>query len=603
MDARRSEPGSWSIRPFDSGEGTFWERWDACLARFFGAHAMLDARFLQPLVEAFGHPDLQVLTAGPDDDPDVMMIVECRRRGVYNTFMPAQLQVAPVLCRPGLPIDVTALFSALPASWLRFDFFNVDPLYFGPGLVPSDNIDAKIHAVTTNVDAARPFEEFWSVRPKKLRDNVKRYRKRADEDGLAPHMLVHEEPAAVLAALHRYGELESRGWKGRVGTAVSSSNEQGEFYAEVLSRYAEVDGAAAFELYFGEFLVASRLVIKTGGMAILLKTTFDEAYARFAPGRIAFHAVLEALFAAGDVKIIETYTNAQREQIDWADRSREVMNYSAYRYASLRRGVTFTRRAFRPGSVELNFSIATYDDFGAVPKTVAKLWEEYGERKPFASSEWFRNLHEHVGHDLGEMCVITLLNRAEEVHAILPCVKRSATGRSCEYLSLANYYTPSFEPIVDEARISRDEAIQRILGALALRDDWDALTLFPLHDSPDLAAFRAAAKRNLLACATFDETANWTQEIDDLESYRASLPATLRSTLARKQAKLAREGEGRFEVISAPREAAAAAKDFNLVYRSSWKPEEPYEGFIDGLVALASRQGWLRLGLLYIGGR
>jgi CelD/BcsL family acetyltransferase involved in cellulose biosynthesis len=99
---------------------------------------------------------------------------------------------------------------------------------------------------------------------------------------------------------------------------------------------------------------------------------------------------------------------------------------------------------------------------------------------------------------------------------------------------------------------------------------------------------------------SFDETANWTQDIGDLEAYRMALPGTLRSTLARKGAKLARAGSGRFAVFAAPREAAAALAEFKEVYRSSWKPEEPYEGFIDGLVGLSSRQGWLRLGLLYI---
>ncbi len=210
-------------------------------------------------------------------------------------------------------------------------------------------------------------------------------------------------------------------------------------------------------------------------------------------------------------------------------------------------------------------------------------------------------LYEHVGADLGSLRLFVLSNKAEEVQAILPCVASAPPdGGAGELMVLANYYSPRFDLVVNEGSISREAAVRRIVAALSLRSDWTALTLFPLHGGADLDAFRAAAASYLLPSACFEETANWSVDIEDIGAYAESLPTLLRRTLKRKRSKLERTASYRYAIVTSPREAAAVVDDFRAVYDASWKPHEPYAGFIDGLVTLASRNGWLRLGLLYI---
>ena len=42
-----------------------------------------------------------------------------------------------------------------------------------------------------------------------------------------------------------------------------------------------------------------------------------------------------------------------------------------------------------------------------------------------------------------------------------------------------------------------------------------------------------------------------------------------------------------------------AIRDYQTIYTQSWKVEEPFAEFMPGLIRLAAKQGWLRLGVAY----
>ncbi len=591
---------TWRTSDIGAGDDPVWDRWDEFIDHHYGGHPMLDSRFVRSSIEHFGNRDLRLLRFGTREEDRVMMIVEPRRAGVFGTFAPGQSQIAPLLVHPGEAIDTGAMLAGISRRCLRLDLFNVDPDYFRATFQDEGPVERSVYGVTTNVLTRQTFEQFWSQRPKKLRDNIKRYRRRCEEES-GIEFVVHTEPDDVQSALIRYGELESSGWKGRAGTAIHPSNPQGAFYASLLSKYAAGNQAFAFEFYLEGQLVASRLAVASGRMLVMLKTTFDEERSRFAPGRVALYETLHALFADPRLETIEMYTNAKREQLDWADGSREISNISIYPAAFVRRGVHVSRLLLRRKSLELNYTLEQFDSFEALPKDAVRLWHEFGREAIFSSLDWYQNLYEHVGADLGSLRLFVLSNKAEEVQAILPCVASAPPdGGAGELMVLANYYSPRFDLVVNEGSISREAAVRRIVAALSLRSDWTALTLFPLHGGADLDAFRAAAASYLLPSACFEETANWSVDIEDIGAYAESLPTLLRRTLKRKRSKLERTASYRYAIVTSPREAAAVVDDFRAVYDASWKPHEPYAGFIDGLVTLASRNGWLRLGLLYI---
>ena len=75
---------------------------------------------------------------------------------------------------------------------------------------------------------------------------------------------------------------------------------------------------------------------------------------------------------------------------------------------------------------------------------------------------------------------------------------------------------------------------------------------------------------------------------------------TLRSTIKRMTKKFQADG-GRLEIISNTTDMERALKAYEQVYAASWKNSEPFPGFIQGLVRASAEQGWLRLGIAWLG--
>ena len=82
----------------------------------------------------------------------------------------------------------------------------------------------------------------------------------------------------------------------------------------------------------------------------------------------------------------------------------------------------------------------------------------------------------------------------------------------------------------------------------------------------------------------------------------AARPARLRNTIDRKQRKLERE-QGYDMRLYIDNDLQKALADYNAIYTASWKANEIFGEFIEGLVTNMSGQGWLRLAILYIAGQ
>jgi hypothetical protein len=207
-----------------------------------------------------------------------------------------------------------------------------DPLYsaFLPAPVERSHVVTP-HAITVNIEISRDFDQYWQSRSKNLRNNMKRYFRRASEDGLDLRLDVVTQLTKLDQAFTRYGDLESRGWKGKVGTAIHRDNSQGYFYWDMLQGFAHDKRAAIYELYLDGCLAASQLTIANAYMLITLKTTYDETFAFYAPGRLLDYLLLEREFATKRYKVIEYYTNASPDLQSWGTGTRTVKHLTVYR--------------------------------------------------------------------------------------------------------------------------------------------------------------------------------------------------------------------------------------------------------------------------------
>lgn len=319
---------SWDVIRLQGGLGEHRAQWDRLNARVYGDHPLFSSKFVDPLLRHFGTgAEFLCVQGAHGREPDGMLILTPGGKGRWSSFLPDQAQLAPVLMESARTLN--GLFGALPGVCWTIELLCQDPLY-----CPAGSFESELHhdhALTMNIAVEGGFEEYWQQRPKKLVQNVRRYRKRALED--AQHCAMHmvESPADMQEAVLRYAALESAGWKGTEGTAVGPDNKQGRFFLEVMQAFAQEGKATTYEFFVGERLAASRLMIRNDQMLVALKTTYDETLAQLAPGRLLLHDLLACEFERQRVKAIEFYTNATVDQLAWSTASRNIRHTNAFR--------------------------------------------------------------------------------------------------------------------------------------------------------------------------------------------------------------------------------------------------------------------------------
>ena len=293
----------WTVFKLQNGLGEHTQDWDALNQCNFKNNPLLDSRFVNGLLRQ-------------------------DQFSSWATFLPSQAQLGPSLVDS--PANQQQLMRDLPGLVGRLDMLCSDSALGDLVAEPKRTSYTSDHALTMNIALQGSFQEYWNGRPKKLVQNISRYERRLAAEGVASDFRCYQEPLAVSEAFVRYANLESEGWKAGGGTAISVDDAQGKFYEELLSGFAATGNAMVFELWFDGQLAASRLVITSNGMMVMVKTTYAEEFARFSPGRLLLRHVVEHLFTLCPGSVIEFYTNASVDQLAWATGQRQIRHISFY---------------------------------------------------------------------------------------------------------------------------------------------------------------------------------------------------------------------------------------------------------------------------------
>ncbi len=328
---------SWEVLPGEAILDGAAEWWSQANHELAGDHPLLDLKFLQPLFRHFGDPAMRLALHRGDGGVDAAALLQRHGLTGWELFLPAQAAMGALILRRGLSGDAQAalfdaLLRALPGHRATLGLLKLDPC-----LVPGEALRSHPRAVitaygdTTNVDVSGDFEAFWGGRRKNVRQHVNRARRRLEQGGIEYRLRVCDARDEIAAALADYGRIESSTWKGREGTAVHADNVQGRFYTETLERFAEHGGAGVYQLLFDGQSVASLLTVAQAGMRVVLKTTYDEDFSRFGPGRLLDFLMLQHVFADPAVQVVENYTNASREDRKWCTGERTMYHLGFYR--------------------------------------------------------------------------------------------------------------------------------------------------------------------------------------------------------------------------------------------------------------------------------
>jgi len=605
----------WTIYSLSSGLGKYREKWDFLNRDLYAGHPFFDSRFIDLMLEHFGSGREKLCIHSNDEDViDGLLILVRRRFGIWSLFLPSQAQIAPVLVKN--PIDLNELFRDLPGYAVLLELLNQDtsfstvqnvkerdylPVYWQP------------HVTTINVNIEGDFETYWKGRSKNLQKNMRRYRNRIENDAGGERLEVHTDEKNLARALARYGEIESRGWKEKLGTAIHYKNKQGAFYLSLLQNFASDNGSMAAELYIGSKLVASRLCIKNESSLIILKTTYDEEFSSFAPGRVLLYLLLEREFNLREVKTIEFYTNATDEQIAWSTGLRSIDHVSFFRNRVLRLLYIVLREKyvrFKP-AVEVKSKIAdveqtlVYREFEKIddlPVSFRALIEAHDDKRFDFEFAWFQLLTESgLAADSRILLAGVDSANSRRAEALVPLMYQPGKHR---LEALGTFYTSLFSPFVRKRKYKN--ALRHLFSGI--RNDPRKFSIIDLHPLPydDTVYEITESALQQAGWITFRYFCfgNWYFPVDcgSYEDYFKALPSALRNTIDRKSRKFYEQNNGRIDLYFDGESLDKAIEDYEKIYRSSWKVQEPFPEFIPGLIRTYANKGHLRLALAYVDG-
>jgi len=629
---------TWQILQISGGLGEWRDAWDNMNQRLYRGHPFSDSRFVDALLRHFGTGNERLCIHRSGENVDGMILLYPRRPGIWSQFVPSQVQAAPVLIENDEHLK--ALFQALPPWAGILEFLCQDP-HFAPNAFDSGEAGAvrtEKHALTMNVELTGPFETYWKSRSKNLLKNIRRYRQRVADSFVQTDIRILSVPDAMHEAVARYGMLESAGWKGAEETAIHIDNAQGRFYAEIMTRFAETGQAQVVEYWLDSQLAASRLVVSCTDIAIILKTTYDEALSKFAPGRLLLHDYLQHAFAEKRNKAVEFYTNATQDQLAWATGQRHIRHVMYFRavllaqlrdlYENLKTIVATTGNRcgnIAGGEIADTVNIQCYDSISALPSGCGQLFRRSEQDSFDLSSDWFQLIASSaLPKDTRPLFYV--MERAGEIRVILPLLQSAAEGHQIQ--ALTTFYSSIYRPLMADGVTSAEFAVllQRVLkdrtpGKLHV-DETDTsdpgyfvrvrntapapvkLSFYPMD--PDGHAFSAllgALREAGLIPFRYFCFGNWYLSCDRMswEQYLQTRTKNMRSNIKRKEKKFA-DAQGRIELITTEGPSLdTAITAYEQVYNSSWKQPEPFPEFVPSLIRMASATGWLRLGVAYLG--
>ena len=301
-------------------------------------HLFLDSPFTVAMLKYFPNPDMALAEYEEDGEILCAFIISFVSPTQAGCFISTVSQIsAAYICNSIRPAKMQKIlrsfFTILPKSILVFSIGYQDSDIVDPALYKSiGNCLVDVYANNTSIPAGANFESYWSERSKSTRKGIRRAIKKLEKESIAASYKVVNTRSELQDALRTYGKLESAGWKGREGSAIEFDNQQGAFYSDVLTAYIDQGKAKVHQLKFDDKVVASLLTIEDEQMNIALKTTYDEAYAKYAPGRLLDYYMLQEMLKDGCELKIENYTNASLEDQKWWPRVRDMYHVTVFRY-------------------------------------------------------------------------------------------------------------------------------------------------------------------------------------------------------------------------------------------------------------------------------
>lgn len=220
---------------------------------------------------------------------------------------------------------------------------------------------------------------------------------------------------------------------------------------------------------------------------------------------------------------------------------------------------------------------------------------------PFGSMPWMRHFAAEIVDDRRMQAAIVEAEVGGQPAAML--LSRDP-AQPWLYRGLSNYYASLHSAFHTLAPDRRAAARALVAQLAAQRPACAVLQLSPLSaESADTTTLREAFKDAGWYTRNYFCFGNWTLPCEGLSfaDYMKARDSQLQNTWSRKAKKFDGRGEARLQLVTQPDEVSDAMDAYDVVYAKSWKEPEPYPTFVRRWAEVCAREGWLRLGVAWVG--
>jgi hypothetical protein len=211
---------------------------------------------------------------------------------------------------------------------------------------------------------------------------------------------------------------------------------------------------------------------------------------------------------------------------------------------------------------------------------------------PFLGADW---LQLHLEQAIAPTCLLALVDGPT---GTAPWMADPDQPR--RWRALGSYYASLYGALSGAARLTRPQDMAARRTALS---GLQTVELAPL-DAASADAWQGWFEAAGWWTRRFDAFGNWTLPCQGLrfDDYMAARPGQLKHTWARKRRRFETgAGGARLQMVTEPGEVDGAMDAYEKIYAKSWKPAESHPRFLRSWAARCAREGWLRLGLAWLG--
>lgn len=170
-----------------------------------------------------------------------------------------------------------------------------------------------------SIDKEQSIDNFFKGSRKHLKQELNRRLRRLKELGSVDFSVTS---GVTPELMETYFELESKGWKGRGGTAVTDDPTVERMHQEFAAEVAAKRSLLVYELKLNDKTIAMSLNIRYMSETIHWKTAYDEDFARYSPGNLLFSELVCDCIRSGSNEI-DFLSPSTKNKRAWSTGERE----------------------------------------------------------------------------------------------------------------------------------------------------------------------------------------------------------------------------------------------------------------------------------------